>query len=354
MDVRGEPYQYGSLHPVFSQNLPEGFIRRYLYERLLRHAQVNDLYLLALQGSKGIGHLNYHSDISPSRHEQLTLSDILHWGGKGRLFEQLLERYYLNGQLSGVQPKVLVNINKKGAIPQESVIVKTFDAEFDLLTANEFICMSAAKYVGLEPPQFWISDDLQSFVIERFDHQAGEQLAFEDFTVLMGKSGDQKYHSSYETLLKAVAHYTKSEREVERAYRYIVFSCLVGNGDAHLKNFAVQYDKTRSNVVLCPPYDITHTLIYETLDNNMALKMANSKTFPDYRTLVQLGNNHRITQAKQCVDQIADSLNDFITYHLDPSLVPGLKASLQSSLTHACQTHSTLAAYRHDKKRKFT
>ncbi len=29
MDVRDEPYNYGSLHPAFTQNLPEGYVRQY-------------------------------------------------------------------------------------------------------------------------------------------------------------------------------------------------------------------------------------------------------------------------------------------------------------------------------------
>ena len=62
MDVKDSPYNYGSLHPVFAQNLPEGFVRRYIHDKLLRQAQVNDLYLLGIQGDKSIGHLTYTSE----------------------------------------------------------------------------------------------------------------------------------------------------------------------------------------------------------------------------------------------------------------------------------------------------
>ena len=57
------PYNRGALHPVFTQNLPEGYLRRYISEKLRRYAEVDDMYLLALMGSKGIGHLSYDAGI---------------------------------------------------------------------------------------------------------------------------------------------------------------------------------------------------------------------------------------------------------------------------------------------------
>ncbi|MDU0352518.1 HipA N-terminal domain-containing protein [Paraglaciecola aquimarina] len=59
MPYKDEPYNHGALHPVFTQSLPEGYLRRYIHEKLIRYAHVDDLYLLALMGDKGIGHLGY-------------------------------------------------------------------------------------------------------------------------------------------------------------------------------------------------------------------------------------------------------------------------------------------------------
>lgn len=352
MDVREQPYNFGAVHPVFGQNLPEGYVRRYIHEKLLRHAEVNDLYLLGIQGEKGIGHLSFTSDISPSLAEQLSLQDILSWQGEEALFPQLLERYYLNGLIAGVQPKVIVTVKEKSVISQADVIVKTFDEEYDLLTVNEFVCMSAAKACGLEPPAFYLSDDKRCFVIERFDRHDGITLAFEDFTVLMGKPSEHKYQSSYETLLKAMATFTRSQAEVERGYQYIVFSCLIGNGDAHLKNFAVQYDASRKEVVLAPPYDITHTLIYETLDNNMALKMAGAKSFPDRDTLIKLGQGAGIKKPEQVIEAMADKIQDYLADAAELELMDGLKVSLETALKKARTGLHSASSYRHDKKRK--
>ena len=352
MDVRPAPYNYGSLHPVFAQNLPEGYVRRYIHEKLIRHADVNDLYLLAIQGSKGIGHLAFESELRAEPGNAIALNDILHWREKEGLFPHLLERYYLNGLLSGVQPKVMVPTGEKSTITQGDVIVKTFDEEYDLLTVNEYICMSAAKAVGLNPPKFWLSDDKTCFVIERFDIEDGEQLAFEDFTVLMGKTNDQKYQSSYEALLRAIADFTQSPAEVERGYRYIVFNCLIGNGDAHLKNFAIQYDITRNHIRLAPPYDITHTLIYQTLDNNLALKLGGAKSFPHRKELTRLGLDAGIKHPQKIIDAIADKLQDYLSNTTEIELMPELRPSLLKTLAAACTGSAPIKHYRHDKRRK--
>lgn len=332
MPVRGTPYQYGDLHPVFAQNLPEGYVRRYISERLERYAKVNDLYLLALQQDHGIGHIGVRSEMPRIAREQVSLDDILTWNASEPIFPQLLERFYLRGMLSGMQPKVMVPITGRATVTQQDLIVKSFDDEFDQLTVNEFVCMSAAAEAGLCPPRFWLSQDQRSFIIERFDRPNGERVGFEDFTVLTGK---RKYEGSYETLLKAVMDYTRTAEEVEKAYRLIVFNCMIGNGDAHLKNFALLYSSDRRRIALAPPYDITHNLIYPTIERKLALKIGGARTFPNRQTLIKLGRLFKVRHAQSILEEMADTLSDFIEQFEEIKLVTGLKQSIQKSLSTA-------------------
>ena len=361
MKFQQAPYNYGVLHPIFSQNLPEGYVRRYISEKLRRHANVNDMYLLALQWDKSIGHLSYTSEIEKTDVGQLSLKDILSWQGKENLFHQLLDSYYLNGLVSGVQPKVLVNaVNDTGKpsighslIQQEDFIIKTYDDEFPLLTANEYVCMEAARACGLAPSQCWLSDDLRTFITKRFDEVDGNRLGIEDFTVLMGKQGDEKYQSSYEMLMKATYLFTKSDAQLRRIYQYIVFNCLIGNGDAHLKNFSVQYDESRKDIILTPPYDITHTLIYETIDNKMALKLNGAKLFPDKKQLLKLGKVYNIDKAEFIIEEIADTIRDYVNSSTEIRIVEGLKDSILRSVHCGTSEKYSSKGYIHDKKKKF-
>lgn len=355
MKCRGDAYNYGAIHPIFSQNLPEGFIRRYISEKLARYGKINEMYFLALQGANGIGTLDFGAGLHLPDVEQVTLTDILSWQSKEKLFPQLLEKYYLRGILSGVQPKVMINTNIQGrvAVQQHDLIVKTYDEEFPLLTVNEFVCMEAARHCQLAPPKTYLSENLESYVIERFDKVNGKRLAVEDFASLMGKQGDEKYNSSYESLLKAVRLYTGSVRQVEKAYKLIVFNCLIGNGDAHLKNFALQYTLGEKEVVLAPPYDITHTIIYDSIDNHMALNLKKSKEFPNRKDLIELGVSAGINQPAEIVDFMADNISAYIATSEEIKLIEGLRGSIENSLTIARSSTPLKESYRHLKKKKY-
>ena len=191
MTQRGmDGYSSDSIHPIFAQNLPEGFNRRLITERLARYAKVNDMYFLALQGDQGVGMLSYQSDLNLPEIESLNLSEILSYRSNEPLFQQLLEKYYLRTSLAGMQPKVSIpnanTVQSDSTVQQRDLIVKSFDAEFPLLTVNEFVCMQAARHCGLEPPKAYLSENLETYVVERFDQSSdGTKLGYEDFTTLM-------------------------------------------------------------------------------------------------------------------------------------------------------------------------
>ena len=350
-------YNSGALHPIFSQNLPEGFNRRFIAERLARYAKLDDMYLLALQQNNGIGQLCYQSELQLDDVEPLSLTDILDYQGTESLFPQLLERYYLRNAVSGVQPKVSISNITDRTVPQPGVIVKTYDEAFPLLTVNEYVCMQAAQACGLAPPATYLSNDLQHFVIERFDRPNGQWLGYEDFTTLMKRANtpDAKYQGSYEALLRATMLYTNNLQEVTRMYRYIVFNCLIGNGDAHLKNFALQYTPDMNAIFVSPPFDITHTLIYEDIDNKMALKMAGSKEFPSFNHLLALadGPGFKIRGAKDIIHEFAQRIEELLVDSEEVKLIDGLKESISRHLSRTMHQTATVSTYRHDKKRKY-
>jgi len=351
-------YSSGSLHPIFAQNLPEGFNRRFIAEKLVRYAKVNDMYLLALQGDQGIGILSYKSELNLPEAESLSLSEILSYRSKEPLFPQLLEEYYLKTSLAGMQPKVSIpnanTVQIDRTVQQRDLIVKSFDSEFPLLTVNEFVCMQAAQQCGLEPPQSYLSENLETYVVERFDRSSdGTKLGYEDFTTLMKKSNDPnaKYTGSYETLLKATYLYTGSAAEVEKMYKYIIFNCLIGNGDAHLKNFALQYSPDMKNIFVSPPFDITHTLIYESIDNKMALKLAGSKAFPDLTHLIKLAESSqfRIRNPKAIIESFSENILGYLRTSNEVQLFDGLRTSIESSISNIMATTHVAQNYRDDK-----
>lgn len=368
-------YNSASLHPIFRQNLPEGFNRLYIAEKLARYANVDDMYLLALQESNGIGMLAYSSDLQLPVIEAISMEDILTYKSEQPLFPQLLETYYLHNTLSGVQPKLSMSsfttLNDSAdkttktsrTLEQKDIIVKSFDSEFPLLTVNEFVCMQAAKHCGLNPPQTYLSENCETFIIERFDSVAAnsgentvktEKLGYEDFTTLLKKpnTSDAKYNGSYETLLKATHVYTNDLQQVKKMYELIVFNCLIGNGDAHLKNYALQYSTDMKQVFMSPPFDITHTIIYDTIDDKMALKLAGSKEFPNQQYLIDLAtsSSFRFRDAKQIIERLASGISDYLIKSEEITLFKGLHQSIEQSISKVMKSSSSAKGYRHDKK----
>lgn len=357
-----EPYNHGTLHPIFSQNLPEGTNRRYISERLARYAKVNDMYFLALQGDNGIGMLSYQCGHEFPHAEQISIKDILEYKGKKPLFPQLLEKYYLRNMIAGIQPKVLLTTDvTKRTIEQKEIIVKAADEQFPLLTINEYVCMESARYCKLDVPNTFLSNNFETFIIERFDNINGVAFGYEDFTTLMkkGQEPDAKYKSSYESLLKATHLFTRDLKEVEKMYQYIVFNCLIGNGDAHLKNFAVQYAPDMIKVFVSPIYDVTHTQIYankyQVIDDKMALKLAKSKTFPDKARLMALGIIASLSKERsaEIVESLAQGIMEYLAISNEVKEFEGLRESIENSVRTGVGSTYNPKGFIYDRRVKF-
>jgi len=176
-----------------------------------------------------------------------------------------------------VQPKVLVPEQST-----QSLIVKSGLDAFPGLAINEFVCMSIVRMAGVPVPEFHLSDDGELFVMRRFDRPPdGRILGFEDMLALAGRNTEQKYTGSYELVLRLLKLYCSPEHlpaARQQLFDMVVLSCLLGNGDAHMKNFGVLYDGISGAVRMAPAYDIVCTRVY-ILDDNLALDLAGNRSF---------------------------------------------------------------------------
>ncbi|WP_017738794.1 type II toxin-antitoxin system HipA family toxin [Pseudomonas sp. CBZ-4] len=295
MPVRAEEYRRRELHPIFQMNLPEGYVLEQLRNRLAKTVKVDPMLLLALSGSSApIGRVFVASDQvndliqrngPPTIGENL--DEILAWDGAENLFAELVDRYILRAGISGVQPKVLVperpqTPEQKFTSKTSDLIIKSGRDEFPGLAINEYLCMSIARDAGLPVPPFYLSQNHKLFIMRRFDRDAQlNPLGFEDMTTLMGLSAEQKYTKSYAAIAKAVRVFCSPEQHrssLDQLFDSVALSCIVGNGDAHLKNFGVLYgDPLSSDTRLAPAYDIVNTTAYIPEDS-LALDLDGSKS----------------------------------------------------------------------------
>lgn len=183
--------------------------------------------------------------------------------------------------------------------------------------------MEIGRLAGLQVPRFWLSDNRELFVVERFDiDAAGMYLGFEDMTALTGRQNAEKYDASYETVAKVVDTFvsaTYKTDSLEELFKSIVLSVAVRNGDAHLKNFGLLYTHPqKDDVRLSPLYDIVNTTAYLPRDV-LALRMAKNKSWPTRATLVEFGRGHcKIDQPDGIIDHIVETALAYV-----PAMPPG-------------------------------
>jgi serine/threonine-protein kinase HipA len=295
MPVRDAAFAARGLHPVFQMNMPEGYVLERLRNRLAKTTPVNPMLLIALTGrGSPVGRIAVKSDAIDQllAHEKApqgkSLSQILSWTGTEDLFTELVDSYLLRTGISGVQPKVIVpdttgwSMDTRATMLMPELIVKSGREEFPGLAINEFLCMDAARRAQMPVPEFFLSDNRQLFVMRRFDREADQTpIGFEDMAVLMGLGTEQKYASSYENIAKAIRIYCAPDQiraSLDQLFDIVALSCIVGNGDAHLKNFGILYrDPLGSDAHLAPAYDIVNTTAYLP-DDSLALRLAGSKS----------------------------------------------------------------------------
>ena len=294
MGVRDAAYLSRSLHPVFQMNLPEGFVLEQLRNRLAKTTPINPMLLMALTGSGSpAGRVSVASSVidqllgSANPGDGRSLSQILSWDGTQDLFAELVDQYILRTGISGVQPKVIVPdsdfvVDPKATLLMPELIVKSGRADFPGLAVNEYLCMDAARRAGMPVPDFYLSDNRQLFVMRRFDRDADQRaIGFEDMAVLMGLGTEQKYDSSYENIAKAIRLFCAPDQvrgSLDRFFDIVALSCMVGNGDAHVKNFGVLYrEPSGADAQLAPAYDIVNTTAY-IKDDALALRLDGSKS----------------------------------------------------------------------------
>lgn len=294
-------FQQG-VHPIFQMNLPEGELREMLRNSFQKTVQnFDDLSLLAIVGHSQIGRVRIAEMGEQPRELPLqSVQDLQTYAGSEDLFINLLQRFGRYSGISGVQPKVLIRDQATVAAALQELeqisykdsthIVKAWNPErFPQLAANEYFCLKAAHYAGLEVPEFELAAQGRLLIVKRFDLDGkGGYLGFEDFCVLNGLATDDKYVGSYQDLALRIRQFVSPHRvhdALEQFFLSLALTCTVGNGDAHLKNFGVIYANPETEVSLAPAYDIVSTTPYIPNDS-LALLLGNSKQFPTRLELI--------------------------------------------------------------------
>ncbi|MDF1883619.1 type II toxin-antitoxin system HipA family toxin [Sulfurimonas sp. SAG-AH-194-C21] len=323
------PYQKSTymwknkLHPIFDMNTPEGYLFE-VFKNLLHkeHSYIDDFLIFSYLAPNIESRLSFTSWFDTKKFEPVELDDVLKNDSEDT-FLKILHTFLNKNAISGVQPKTLVLIKDKESLGTKEYIIKTWGEEYKNLAENEFFCLNATKYAGVEIPNIQLSQNKNFLLVERFnyDKESDSFLGFEEVLVLLGKNTDDKYSGSYERVAKTVYAVTTDKlKAMKDLYKCIVMSYLLKNGDAHLKNFGILYDEEFKNIRFAPAYDIVNTCVYIYKDKP-ALTMFGKKLWFGENELVRFGvESCYISKAKsqkyydECIDALKQMMGELKEY----------------------------------------
>lgn len=320
MPVRLESWLSRDLHPIFQMNLPEGALLEAIRRAIAKLVGEDDLTILRVTGGNQIGRNRFSlpDDAAPGiAGTAESLEELLSYPDTEELFHDLVAKYALRSGVSGVQPKVMLDATERGTTTVGGYIVKSWGADYPQLAENEFFCMTAAKRSGLPVPEFHMSENGGLFVMKRFDlaDSDGSPLGFEDMCSLQALGTAQKYGSTYERVARSIKDFVSGEflqTAREQFFTSLVLSCMIRNGDAHLKNFGVLYEGPGQPVRLAPIYDMVTTVAYIPRDVP-ALSLAGTKKWWPRKNLEKFAVTHLalpVGKMRQIFDEVAEGVND--------------------------------------------
>lgn len=290
----------------FGGLLPEGTPRELMARRLGVSAG-NDFGLLAAVGGDTAGAIS----LQPAGQEPRSSADDVEWlddNALVALVDELPSRpmhadedgeYRLS--LAGAQDKLPVVVADDGRIgltkgqTPSTHILKTPIEHLADTVVNEAFCLAVGQTLGIDavtatPRRI---ADREFLLIRRYDRLVDgdtiRRLHQEDFCQALGIPAARKYQAEggpsladcFDLLRTAAA---VPAQEIVKLLDDVALSFLVGNHDAHGKNYSLLYAPDTARAVLAPAYDIVSTFAYHK-SNNLTRKMGMSigrEYKPDY------------------------------------------------------------------------
>jgi serine/threonine-protein kinase HipA len=199
--------------------------------------------------------------------------------------------------LAGAQDKVAVRVDDDGiSLPlggaPSTHILKPGGDRFEGVVANEALCMRLAAAIGIPTAKVEARtvEGMDYLLVERYDRfyrtppgkePVLERLHQEDFCQAVGIVSEMKYQKEGGPSLKrcfALLREASStpDTDLDHLLDAVIFNYLVGNNDAHGKNFSLLYRGLGTDEVqvsLSPLYDSLSTIYYPEISQTMAMKL---------------------------------------------------------------------------------
>ena len=302
LPLQAEPFDDRKTRPFFAGLLPEGQMRRLIAQQFQVSGQ-NDFALLDHIGGDCAGAVTF---LQPGQALAApTHGDDVQWLSDEEvvaILDELPRRPMLAGKdglrlsLAVAQDKlpvvfdgVRIGLPLNGT-PSSHILKPAIHAVEDSVI-NEGFCMALADVMQLKPAKSKVHavSNRPFLLVERYDRVVDAQgyrrrLHQEDFCQALGVVPEMKYQNEggpdlalcFELVRRATR---PSAPQILRLLDYVIFNALIGNHDAHAKNFSLLY--SGETPILAPFYDTLSTAAYPTLTPRMAMKIGSKYKFSE-------------------------------------------------------------------------
>lgn len=262
--------------PAFFQNLlPEGVLRKQI--ALERQCAEDDHFeLLAACGRDLPGAVR----AIPTRLTRVLMTRLV-TQDKEAIEESVVAAPLVDGvSISGMQPKLALILEGGRYVSRTRhkdahIIGKLPTAQYDHLPEVEHLSLQLARAAGvtvceasLQPlaaimAEHAADENQQFLAVQRFDRDQPGRLHVEDFCQILGVDPDKKYtgatYADMALVMQAVPDLGTAA--CHELLRRITVNELIGNYDAHLKNFGIRY-LADGRIEFSPAYDVVAYSVY--------------------------------------------------------------------------------------------
>ena len=304
LPLQDEPFSPARTARFFDGLLPEGFTRRSVAQ-WMHVDEGNYLSILHGLGRECLGAIRVteKGETQEASYEQVSSTHIRDLAAEGATKStDLVIKSHLS--LTGASGKVGLYYDPKNDrwyLPHGTAasthIVKQSHVRLDGIVTNEQLSLLTAEQCGISIPRSFIintgkgAENEVLFATARYDRLVLEEaplisglprplrLHQEDFAQAMGVPASEKYEREADAYMPAMFDILRkySANPIEdqlKLWDLIVFNFLLGNTDAHIKNFSLLYGPDLKSIRLAPAYDLVSTVVYEQSTRNMAFSVA--------------------------------------------------------------------------------
>lgn len=341
-----EAYSPEKTKCFFEGLLPEGFSRKAV-ANWIKSDEEDYLAILSALGKECLGALRIVDDKDVEDafgYEKLSLKQVKELAAEGatRSTRILMETHL---SLTGASGKVGLYYDEdnnnwylpKGNAPSTH-IVKQSHVRFARIVLNEQFCMLTANQLGIEVPESFIinvgkgTDSEILYATKRFDRlmkneklvdglPVPNRLHQEDFAQALGIPAGEKYEKEKSGYLRRMFEVIRENAvdpisEQTKLWKRICFNYLIGNNDAHIKNYSLIYSENLKGISLSPAYDIVSTRVYNMTEemsfyigDEISINKVNRSSFEEASSEAGLSKNKAMKIFDETADGFENALN---------------------------------------------